>query len=189
MNKKPDEEEKNRQLFSGFFKIGLFSFGGGYAMIPLIQREIVEKKKWLTQEDMLEIIAIAESSPGPIAINAATFTGYRVSGFFGALSATLGVVLPSYVIIICISTVLGAFQNMRVVQYAFEGVRAGVLALIMKALWSMYRQCPKNGFSYVIMAAAFLATAFLHVNVIFVIIGCAIFGLVQTLLAAGREKA
>ena len=147
---------KALRLFAVFLKIGAFTFGGGYAMIPLIQKEITEKRGWMTDDDVLEIVAIAESTPGPIAVNAATFVGFRVCGFRGALLATLGVVLPSFLIIFGISFVLRAFQSVRLVQYAFNGIRAGVLALILKALWSMYRQCPKSAVSYVVMAAAFL---------------------------------
>ena len=121
---------KALQLFLTFLKIGAFTFGGGYAMIPIIQKEIVEKRKWITDDDILEIIAIAESTPGPIAINSATFVGYRVAGFFGAFFSTLGVVLPSFVIILLISFVLREFQHIKAVQYAFNGIRAGVLALL-----------------------------------------------------------
>lgn len=180
--------KKAQLLFLTFLKIGAFTFGGGYAMIPLIQKEIVEKKEWITQDDILEIVAIAESTPGPIAVNAATFVGYRVCGFWGALLATLGVVLPSFVLILAISFVLERFQQMKIVQYAFQGIRAGVLALILKALWSMYRQCPKHLASYVVMGGAFVLTAFLQINVLFVIIGCAAFGLIVSILA-GRRKA
>ena len=171
------------KLFCTFFKIGGFTFGGGYAMIPLIQKETVEKQGWITDEDILEIIAIAESTPGPIAINSATFVGYRTAGFWGAFAATLGVVLPSFVIILAISFVLRQFQQLKAVQYAFYGIRAGVLALLFKALWSMYQKAPKNWASYVVMASAFVLTAFLKVNVLYVIVGCAVFGLVTSLLA------
>ena len=99
------------QLFLTFIKIGAFTFGGGYAMLPLIQKEIVEKKHWITDNDILEIVAISESTPGPIAINAATFVGFRICGFWGALFATLGVVIPSYLIILIISFVLKEFQR------------------------------------------------------------------------------
>lgn len=170
------------QLFCTFFKIGGFTFGGGYAMIPLIQKETVENKGWITDEDILEIIAIAESTPGPVAINSATFVGYRTAGFWGAFAATLGVVLPSFVIILAISYVLREFQQLKAVQYAFNGIRAGVLALLFKALWTMYKKAPKNWASYVVMAGAFVMTAFLKVNVLYVIIGCAVFGLVTSLL-------
>lgn len=174
------------QLFLTFFKIGLFTFGGGYAMIPLIQRETVENKKWITDDDILEIIAIAESTPGPIAINASTFVGYRVAGFAGAFFGTLGMVLPSFTIIYAISHILNAFQSNPTVQYAFWGIRAGVLALILKALLNMFRQTKKNAVSYAIIAIAFIFTALLKVNVLFVIVLCAVIGLVSSLLTERR---
>ena len=176
------------RIFATFFKIGAFTFGGGYAMIPLIQKDAVEKNKWVTDDDILEIIAIAESTPGPIAINAATFVGYRACGVLGSFCATFGVVLPSFLVILAISFVLSQFQELRAVQYAFQGIRAGVLALLFKALWGMYKKTPKGWVAYVVMAGAFVATAFLKVNVLFVIIGCAVFGLVTSLLADRRVK-
>lgn len=175
------------QLFLTFIKIGAFTFGGGYAMLPLIQKEIVEKKHWITDNDILEIVAVSESTPGPIAINAATFVGFRICGFWGALFATLGVVIPSYLIILIISFVLKEFQSIKIIQYAFNGIRAGVLALIIKALWSMYIQCPKNIISYIIMACSFIFTALLNVNVLIVIISCAILGL-ETSIVISRRK-
>ncbi|MBR2309776.1 MAG: chromate transporter [Oscillospiraceae bacterium] len=175
-------------LFCTFFKIGGFTFGGGYAMIPLIQKETVENKKWITDDDILEIIAIAESTPGPIAINSATFVGYRTCGVLGAACATLGVVLPSFVIVLLISFVLEQFQELKAVQYAFNGIRAGVLALLFKALWGMYKKSPKGWAAYVIMAAAFVLTAFLKINVLFVIIFCAVFGLVTATMAERRMQ-
>ena len=185
-------KERYRQLwkvFATFFKIGAFTFGGGYAMIPLIQKEAVEKNGWVTDDDILEIIAIAESTPGPIAINSATFVGYRTCGVLGAACATFGVVLPSFVIILAISYVLEQFQELKAVQYAFNGIRAGVLALLFKALWGMYKKSPKGWAAYVVMAAAFVLTAFLNVNVLLVIIFCAVFGLVTATLAERRGKA
>ena len=174
------------QVFATFFKIGAFTFGGGYAMIPLIQRETVEKHGWISDDDILEVVAIAESTPGPIAINAATFIGYRVAGFLGALCATLGVVLPSFVVILAISGVLRQFQHIKAVQYAFNGIRAGVLALLFKALWSMYKKSPKGWPAYVAMAAAFVLTTILDVHILIVIISCAVFGLVTATLIGRR---
>ena len=174
------------QLFATFFRIGAFTFGGGYAMVPLIQHEAVEKRKWITDDDILEIIAIAESTPGPIAINAATFVGYRTCGFWGAVCATFGVVLPSFCVILLISYVLRQFQDIKAVQYAFNGIRAGVLALLFKALWSMYQKSPKGWAAYVVMGGAFLLTAVLKVNVFLVILGCAVFGLITALTAERR---
>ena len=174
-------------LFITFFKIGAFTFGGGYAMIPLIQRETVEKHKWITEDDILDIIAIAESTPGPIAINSATFVGYKTAGFLGAVMATLGVVLPSFCIILVISYVLREFREIKAVQYAFEGIRAGVLALLIKALVSMYKKAPKGLAAYIVMGASFILTAFLNVNFLFVIVGCAVFGLITSIMASKKE--
>lgn len=176
------------QLFVSFLKIGAFTFGGGYAMIPLIQKETVETKKWISDNDILDIVAVAESTPGPIAINSATFVGYKVAGFWGAVCATFGVVLPSFVIISLISLVLRQFESIRVVQYAFYGIRAGVLALIIRALVLMYKQCPKSVLSYILIALSFIAAAVFDINVLLVILFCAITGLVYSAVALRRNK-
>lgn len=176
------------ELFAGFFRIGAFTFGGGLAMIPLIQREAVEKRKWVTDEDILEIVAIAESTPGPIAINAATFVGYRAAGVWGSALATFGVVVPSFVIILLISFVLRQFQQLPVVQYAFWGIRAGVVALLIKSLWTMYKKSPKGWPAYVCMAAAFVLTTVLDVHILVVIIGCGLFGLITAMLLGRRTQ-
>lgn len=175
-------------LFLTFLKIGAFTFGGGYAMIPLIKKELVENKKWIEEKDILDIVAIAESTPGPIAINAATFVGCKLHGFRGALLATLGVVLPSFFIIVAIALVLGLFWDNTIVQYAFWGIRAGVLALIVNAFWSMYKQCPKEWVAYAIAAAAFVVVTFTNINVIFVIIGCALLGIASFEIARRRTS-
>ena len=175
-------------LFLTFLKIGAFTFGGGYAMIPIIEKEMVEKHKWIKSEDILDIFAIAESTPGPIAINSATFIGYKIAGVFGSFCATFGVVLPSFVIISIISLVLREFSDIKAVQYAFNGIRAGVLALIIKALISMYKQCPKNLFSYIVLALAFLVVAIFNINVIYVVIGCGVIGLVHSLIVTRRNE-
>ena len=185
-----DNKKKLRllfQIFTTFMKIGTFTFGGGYAMIPLIQRETVVKRKWVEDEDILNIVAIAESTPGPIAINTSTFVGYRVGGFLGAVAGTVGMILPSFIIILAISFVLRQFQDIQLVKYAFNGIRAGVLALIIRALWLMYKKVDKCGVSYIVMAAALLLTAFMHVNVILVIAGCALFGLVTAYIKLGNK--
>ncbi len=185
---KPRRSGELWRLFTTFFKIGAFTFGGGYAMIPLIQRETVETRKWITDEDVLKIIAIAESTPGPIAINSATFVGSRVAGVPGALCATLGVILPSFVIILIVARVLDAFQHLRALRYAFFGIRAVVLALILKAFWNMYKKCPKGAVPYSIAAGAFLLAAVLKVNVLLVILCCAAAGLVTSFLRARRAE-
>lgn len=176
------------ELFVTFLKIGAFTFGGGYAMIPLIEREVVEKKRWITSEEILEVTAIAESTPGPIAVNVATFIGYRIAGFAGAFLATFGVVLPSFLIIFGISFILHKFEQAQAVRYAFWGIRAGVLALMVKALISMYRQAPKGLLSYIIMGGALAAVALCEVNVILVIAVCALVGILAGEVAAGRSR-
>lgn len=176
------------QLFITFIKIGAFTFGGGYAMVPLIQRETVEKKKWINDDDILEIVAIAESTPGPIAVNSATFVGYKTAGVLGAAAATIGVVLPSFTIIYFISFVIDKFENNTAVKYAFSGIRAGVLALIIKALWTMSKKNAKNIISFIITAFAFIFAAFTNINVIYIILACAVTGIVSSLIMSGREK-
>ncbi len=176
-------------LFAVFFKIGAFTFGGGYAMIPIIEKEVSEKRNWISGQDILDIFAIAESTPGPIAINTATFIGYRIGGVLGSFCATFGVVLPSFIIISLISLVLRQFSDNKVVQYAFNGIRAGVLALLIKALVSMYKKCPKSLLSYILMGGAFVVAAFTDINVIFVIIACGVTGLIYSIVAERRNKA
>ncbi len=179
--------KKALKLFLVFFKIGAFTFGGGYAMVPIIQSEVAEKRGWIKNEDILDILAISESTPGPIAINSATFVGYQVAGVFGSVMATLGVVLPSLIIISIVSYFFKQFLAFKVVKYAFLGIRAGVLALIVKAAKNMMKACPKNGVAYTIVALAFILTVVFDINVFAVIIGSAIAGLVYS-LASGKGK-
>ncbi len=164
-------------LFLTFSRIGLFTFGGGYAMIPLIQREAVERRRWITEEELLDVLAIAESTPGPIAINCATFIGRKTGGFGGALCATLGVVLPSFAILALITLALRSFAEVRAVRYAFWGIRAGVLALILRALWKLFSKCRKGWFPYTVMALALTASAFLGVSAVLIIAVCAVLGI------------
>lgn len=166
------------QLFITFFKIGAFTFGGGWAMISIIQREAVEEHAWVSDDDILDIVAIAESTPGPIAINSATFVGYKVCGFWGSFFATLGVVLPSFVIIFIISNVLKEFRGIKAVEYAFYGIRAGVLALIIKTLFTMFKKVKKGALPYILMALSFSLVVIFDINIFIVIILSGILGLV-----------
>ena len=180
--------KKALQLFWIFFKIGAFTFGGGYAMIPIIQKETVENHKFIKESDILDIVAIAESTPGPIAINSATFIGYQTAGVLGSVCATLGVVLPSFVIILLISFFLRQFMEYNLVRYAFAGIRAGVMALIIKAFVSMYKQCPKGAVSYFIAAASFLVAVMTNVSVIIIIACAALVGLITFLAMDKKEE-
>jgi len=131
-------------LFWTMFKIGLFTFGGGYVMISIIDREIVERKKWLDSEEFLDVIAIAESTPGPLAINTATYVGYKRFGVLGSIFSTLGVVLPSFIIIILISLFAEAFLALEYVRYAFMGINVCVTFLIISAGVKMIKKLKKN---------------------------------------------
>ncbi len=166
------------RLFLIFFKIGAFTFGGGYAMIPLIEYETTEKRKLIEKDEITDIVAIAESTPGPIAINSATFIGYRVAGVPGSAAATLGVVLPSFCIILVIAFFLRHVMDNRFVQYAFFGIRAGVLALIVRAVVNFYRRAEHNVFSWCVMLAALLWSAILDWSAIALIALCALAGFV-----------
>lgn len=174
--------KKLSELFFCFFKIGLFTFGGGYAMIALIQREVSEKKKWISNKDILDITSICESTPGPISINTATFVGYKVSGFLGALVSTLGVIIPSFLIVSLISMFMSYFTNNIYIEYAFYGIRSCVLALILKSLILMYKECPHNISSYIVILFSFLIIMLFDINVIFVIILCGLYGIISSLI-------
>lgn len=167
------------ELFLTFGKIGAFTFGGGYAMISLIQAEIAERKKWIKKEEVLDMVAIAESTPGPIAINCATFVGYKRAGSAGSLCATLGVVLPSFVIISILAAFIREFKDLEPVAFAFEGIRVGVVVLVLKAFLSMWKSCQKNGLFYLVCLGAFLAVSFFNISPVLVIVCGGITGLVM----------
>ena len=154
-----------------FFKIGLFSFGGGYAMLTLIEAEVVDKHKWISKSELGDIFAIAESTPGPIAVNTATFIGTKRLGVFGGIFATLGVVLPSFIIIVALSYILNLVKDNKWVGFLFKGIRVGVLVLIAKAVFSFFKDMKKTLFSFAIMAISFILVFVLKADVIYVILG------------------
>ncbi len=164
-------------LFLTMFKIGLFTFGGGYAMISIIEREIVERKKWIEHEEYMDILAIAEASPGPLAINSATYIGYKICGWVGSLFATLGVVLPSFIIIFVISLFFNEFLSLTYVGYAFRGIQACVAFLILSAGIKMYKHLKKTAFNIsLLLITVFLMLAFSlfavdFSTIIFILIG------------------
>ena len=132
------------ELFFSFFKIGLFTFGGGYAMISLIEEECVEKKKWLSHDEMMDLLVVAESTPGPMAINCATYAGWKQAGIWGALSSTIGIVLPSFVIIYMISMFLESYMDIPLIANAFAGIRIAVGILIVRAGLNMLGKMQKK---------------------------------------------
>ncbi len=168
-------------LFISFLKIGLFTFGGGYAMIPLIHDEIVKKHKFISEEEVLDIFAIAEVTPGPIAINSATFIGYKLAGFMGSLLATIGVVLPSIIIIILIWFFLAQFTNNEILEYAFSGIKIGVVVLIFNAGLKLNKANKLNVFNFIMIILTFLLISFTNISIILVLIFGIISGIVYNI--------
>ena len=150
-------------LFLTFAKIGLFTFGGGYAMISIIENICVEKKKWITHDEMMDITVIAESTPGPIAINCATYVGYKQKGIWGAVAATLGVVLPSFIIIYLIAVFLDNFLEITWISNAFKGIRIAVGILILDAGITMFIKMKKKAIPCAIMGCSFLAMLLINI--------------------------
>lgn len=175
-------------VFWSFFKIGLFTFGGGYAMISVISAELVERRKWITQEDMTDMLIISEMTPGAIAVNSATFVGYRVAGVLGGILGTLGVVLPSLIIITVLSFFVHYLEEIAWLAAAFKGIQAVVVVLIVNAMVKFFKQLDKNWQSYLIAAAALIVTLLTDFNVIFLILAGGIYGIVYTLARDARKK-
>ena len=185
--------KKTLVLFLTFFKIGLFTFGGGYAMIALLERELVEKRKWIEHDEFINVVAVAESSPGPIAINCATYLGYKRNGFLGSLFATLGVVLPSLFIIFLISIFYEQFMALTFVQDAFNGLNACVAFLIFSAGIKMFKSLKRNAFNMIMFSISFVVLltfslfAIKFSSIYYVLIGGAV-GLIVYLISYLREK-
>ena len=144
------------KLFATFFKIGAFTFGGGSAMISIIENECVSEKKWLTHDEMMDITVVAESTPGPLAINTATFVGYKVGGVLGSVAATFGVVLPSLIVISIIALFLENFLAIKWVASAFKGIKAAVAFLIFGAGWKMFNKMKKTKLSVLLFSLALI---------------------------------
>ncbi|HYF84465.1 MAG TPA: chromate transporter [Clostridia bacterium] len=159
-------------IFFTFFKIGSFTIGGGYAMLPVIQREVVDNKKWLGDEEFLDSIAVTNSLPGPLAINCATFVGYKKAGFAGAISAALGAVMPSFLIILLIALFFGSIQENPIVEYVFAGIRPAVVALIAYALVKLVKSMGINLVNISISLAVLLAILLLNFHPIVTIVIC-----------------
>lgn len=166
------------KLFLSFFKIGLFSFGGGYAMLPLIKKEIIEVHGWLTNAEFIDIIAISEMTPGPIAINSATFLGYRVSGILGSVVSTIAVVLPSFIIMSLIFHFVNKFKDSPYSDWFFRGIRPIVLGLIASAAVSVAMDAFVDIKSVLITLGIFYIVTFKRLNPIIAIIIAGITGVI-----------
>ena len=169
--------KKSLKLFTVFFRIGAFTFGGGYAMITYIQREIVEKNKWIESDEILDFFAIVQSAPGVIAVNSSTFVGYRIAGLAGAVAATIGVVLPSYIVLTVIALFFYGFKNYPFVNEAFYGIQAGVAALMSSVVYRLGKTALKSVFAFILAAGAFLALTVFGASAILVLVTAAVLGL------------
>ena len=183
---------KTKELFWTFFKIGAFTFGGGYAMVALLQNEFVEEKKWVTKEEFLDMVAIAESTPGPVAVNSATYIGYKIEGAAGAAASTVAVCLPSFAVIYLISLFFDQFLRLSVVASAFHGIQVCVIYLILTAGLKMLKSIDKNTLNLTLLTlvmASMLCCSITAVSFssVFYILICGAVGLVVFFLRKIRK--
>ncbi|MBQ7950881.1 MAG: chromate transporter [Clostridia bacterium] len=157
-------------LFLTFAKIGGFTFGGGYAMLPMMQRELVEKKNWTTNEELLNYYAVGQCTPGIIAVNTATFVGYKRKGILGGAAATAGIVTPSVIIIILIASLLKNFAAYPIVQHAFSGIRIAVCATILVSIVNLWKKSVKKFSDYIFCIVAFLLSAFTPISPVWIVL-------------------
>ena len=171
------------RMFAVFFKIGLFSFGGGYAMLSMIEHEVVDKHKWLTHDELLDVFAIAESTPGAISINIATFIGTKRAGVFGGIFTTLGVVLPSFLVILGLSYIIDIVRENEWVGYLFRGIRIGALVLIVRGAVSFVKNTKRKVIAYVLMAAMFCLALFTDISVIYLMLGAIGISIIEVIVS------
>ena len=166
------------KLFTSTFYLSAFTFGGGYVIIPLMRKKFVDQYKWIDDKEMLDLTAIAQSSPGAIAVNAAILVGYRLAGILGSMITILGTVLPPLLILSVISLAYTAFQDSLIVKFVFRGMQAGVAAVIIDVVVTMGKGLLKErkALPILVMLGSFVATFFLHINVVFVIIASGLIG-------------
>ncbi len=176
------------ELVITFFKMGLFTFGGGYAMLPLLQREVVEKKKWATEADLMDYYAIGQSTPGIIAVNTASFIGFSQAGIAGAVFATLGLVLPSIIIILLIASLLNQFTDLAVLNHAFAGIRVAVSALVSFSVYKLGKAGIVDTFGLVWAGFTFVAIAFFNMSPIWIVVGSFVLGNIVLMRKDGVEQ-
>ncbi len=167
------------KLFIAFFKIGLFTFGGGYAMLPMLQREVVKHHNWATEEELLDIFAIGQCTPGVIAVNTATFIGTKLSGAAGGAVATFAVIFPSVIIITIISGFLKNFSDYEIVKHAFAGIRVAVAALMISSLWKLYQKGVKGAFANVVFIGALLVMLMFEISPVCVVLCSGFIGVLR----------
>ena len=173
-----------KKLFFSTFYLSAFTFGGGYVIITLLKQKFVDEIHWISEEEMLDLVALAQSSPGPIAVNGAILVGYKLAGLSGVLISVLGAVIPPFVILTLISSFYAAFKSNMIIKTLLTGMKAGVAAVIMSVVFDMMTGVTKSGDPalVIVMLAAFLANFIFHINVVFIILLTAAFGAVRTVL-------
>ena len=181
------------QLFTAFFKIGLFTFGGGMSMLPMLQRELVESKQWLTEEEILNYFAIGQCTPGIIAVNVATFCGYKRAGLSGAIVSTIGIVCPSWIVITLIAGSISRFSDIVWIQRAMKGVYVAVAALLARAVFTFGKKIITDFVTAGVAAGAFLAMSVWNVSGILIVLAAGIIGFCAQIIrngkrASGRRK-
>ncbi len=190
MNETKDKKQVLRRLFFSTLYLSAFTFGGGYVIVTLLKKKFVDECHWIEEDEMLDLVAIAQSAPGAIAVNGAIVVGYKLAGLLGAAVAITATILPPFVIISVISVFYEAFRDNFLVSQMLTGMQAGVGAVIASVVWQMGADVvrSKSAASVLIMAAAFAATCFFGVNVVLVILAAAGVGVVRTLLAQRQKK-
>lgn len=174
------------ELFLSFAKVGVMTFGGGYAMLPILQREVCEKKKWATEEEIMDYYAIGQCTPGVIAVNTATFIGNKCRGIMGGIIATLGMVFPSLVIITLIATVITSFSSLEWVQHAFAGIRVCVCILILNATLKLWKKAIIDSLTLILFVVVFAASVFFDLSPVIYVVLAAIVGIIYQLVIAKR---
>ena len=170
------------EMFLSFFKIGAFTIGGGYAMLPLIQKEVVDNKKWIAEEDFFDMVGISQSAPGPIAVNISVFVGNKMLGWKGIIATVLGAVLPSFIIIILVASVFIGIERNPIVERVFQGIRPAVVALIAAPVIRMGKTARVNRKNFIIPLGAVILVGFLGITPIYVIIGVLLIGIASVYL-------
>lgn len=174
------------KIFYSFFKIGLFTFGGGFAMIPLIEREVIERRGWIAKDDFVDMLVLAQSAPGPIALNTAVFAGYKVRGFAGAMAAVLGVVVPSFSIILLVAIFFANIRYNPVVDAAFKGMRPAVVALIVAPLMGIVKGMA--WWAMAVVVAVGLMVWYFSISPIFFLVAGAAAGVIYVFLTSRKAK-
>ena len=166
-------------LFWSFCRIGGLTFGGGYAMLPMLQKEVVETHKWATEQELLDYYAVGQATPGVIAVNTATFIGYKEKGILGAIFATSGVVFPSLAIIMSIAGFVDSFSDLNIVQHAFSGIRVAVGVLILNALVNLVKGSVKDILGIILFVATFIISIFFNISVVYIVVASALIGIIS----------